>query len=140
MNLTERELDVLACILIGKESYKSVGKLLNISHSTVGTYLRRSFNKTNCKTRLDLKLYIGERQLTKRYHRLTQKDMLSHKNYHLVIIILVMLILFMQLIANLKVMSKNSDVPHLQKTTRKNLINEYISDEISHKISPSLHA
>lgn len=120
MNLTERELDVLACILIGKESYKSVGELLNISHSTVGTHLRRSFNKTNCKTRLDLKLYIGERQLKERYYRLTQKSISWYKSYHLGTVILVTLILFIQLMVNLKLVSKNSDITRLQETISKN--------------------
>lgn len=120
MNLTERELDVLACILIGKESYKSVGELLNISHSTVGTYLRRSFNKTNCKTRLDLKLHIGERLLEKRYYRLTHKSIQWYKNYHLGMVILVTLMLFIQSIVNLKFVSKNSDITRLQENSRKN--------------------
>ena len=140
MNLTERELDVLACILIGEKSYKSVGELLNIRHSTVGTHLRRSFDKTNCKTRLDLKQYIGERQLKKRYYRITQQNIPCYKNYHLEKIILLMVMLFIQLMVNSKFVPKNNDILHLQEITRKKSNNEYISDEISYKISPSLQA
>ena len=44
MNLTERELDVLAYVLIGEMSYQDVAEVLNINKSTVNTYMRRVMN------------------------------------------------------------------------------------------------
>ncbi len=55
MKLTERELDVLACILVGEKSLRSTARLLHISHSAVGTYFQRALEKTKCETKDGLK-------------------------------------------------------------------------------------
>ncbi len=71
MNLTERELDVLAYVLIGEMSYQDVAEVLNINKSTVNTYMRRVMNKTQCADISNLKQYIEIDDLEDRYKGLT---------------------------------------------------------------------
>ncbi len=58
MKLTERELDVLACVLVGEKSYQLVAEILDINKSTVNTYMRRVLNKAKCTDVADLKEHI----------------------------------------------------------------------------------
>jgi len=71
MKLTERELDVLAFVLIGEKSYQSVAEILNINKSTVNTYVRRVLNKAKCTDVSDLKEQIRINDLKDRYKELT---------------------------------------------------------------------
>lgn len=70
MKLTERELDVLACVLIGGKSYKSVAEMLKIHKSTVDTHVRKILVKTGCNTTLDLMNYLRIGDLENRYRDL----------------------------------------------------------------------
>ena len=71
MKLTERELDVLAYVLIGEKSYQSVAEILNINKSTVNTYIRRVLNKAKCTDVSDLREHIWIYDLEDRYKQLT---------------------------------------------------------------------
>lgn len=76
INFSQKELDVLACVLIGKETYKSTGRLLNISPKTVETYIRRSLMRCKCKAKSDLTKYSDTKELEKRYYYL--KNMITN--------------------------------------------------------------
>ena len=60
--VTKRELEVVACILIGEKTYKATGRLLNISPKTVETHLRRVVDKYNCR-KADLVDILGYEKL-----------------------------------------------------------------------------
>lgn len=75
MKLTERELDVLACVLIGGKSYQSMAEILKIHKSTVGTHVRKVLVKTGCDTTLDLMNYLRIGDLENRY-----KDLVDISN------------------------------------------------------------
>ena len=70
MKLIERELDVLACVLIGGKRYQSVAEILKIHKSTVGTHVRKALVKTGCDTTLDLMHYLRMGDLENRYRDL----------------------------------------------------------------------
>lgn len=79
MKLTERELDVLACILVGEKSLRSTAKLLHISHSAVGTYFQRALDKTRCETKDGLKNQVKMNHLKIRYELLQNPTNIWHK-------------------------------------------------------------
>lgn len=65
--LTERELDVVACILVGNLSYKTTATLLGISYKTVDSYLRRAYTKLDVTNKYDFKENIDFQMLQQRY-------------------------------------------------------------------------
>ena len=79
MKLSKREMDVLACILVGEKSLKSTAKLLHISHSAVGTYFQRALEKTRCETKDGLKKRIEMSHLEIRYELLQNSTDVWHK-------------------------------------------------------------
>ena len=76
MNLTERELDVLACVIVGNQSYKSTSEILKIHKSTVSSHIRKILEKTKCETALDLKNYLKIEDLENRYKGLTREPLI----------------------------------------------------------------
>lgn len=68
IRFSDRELDVLACVIIGEKSYKSTGKLLNISPKTVETHLRRTLIRCNCDVKSEMIKYLDFQNLEKRYN------------------------------------------------------------------------
>jgi len=54
----QREIEVVACLLIGGKTYKTAGRLLNISPKTIETHLRRVTERCNC-TKSELLNIIG---------------------------------------------------------------------------------
>lgn len=94
MNLTERELDVLACIIIGKQSYRSTSEILKIHKSTVGTHVRKVLAKMECDTTMDLKLYLNTDDLEYRYRELVRNTNDFQKNKILIYLLIAWVLLF----------------------------------------------
>ncbi len=79
MKLSKRELDVLSCIVIGKKSYKSTAKILNINKVTVSTYVRRMLVKIKCEQPSKSEIYLATKNLWQRYETLTNPSITSQK-------------------------------------------------------------
>lgn len=63
---SQREIEVVACLLIGEKTYKTAGRLLNISPKTVETHLRRVTERCNC-AKSELLNIIGHEKLKETY-------------------------------------------------------------------------
>jgi len=61
--LTERELQIATLVLEGLGN-KEIARELEITERTVKTHLNAAFNKTGCKTRLQLALWMGQQGFT----------------------------------------------------------------------------
>lgn len=57
-SFTERELDILACIITGRTSRKSIASALNISTATVASYMRGIMQKLECSSWEYVRAYI----------------------------------------------------------------------------------
>ncbi len=99
MNLTERELDVLACIIIGNQSYRSTSEILKIHKSTVSSHIRKILEKTKCETALDLRNYLKIGDLENRYKGLTREPLISLKKNELTYLLISALFLLMLCLA-----------------------------------------
>lgn len=78
--LTERELDVVACILVGNLSYKTTATLLGISYKTVDSYLRRAYTKLDVTNKYDFKKKIDFQMLQQRYTEISSLQNMHTSN------------------------------------------------------------
>ena len=79
IEISQREMEVIACMVIGGKSYKETGRLLGISPKTVETHLRRVTDKYRC-TKSDLRRAIGQEKLTEVYNHI--ENSVTHYNKH----------------------------------------------------------
>ena len=100
MKLTERELDVLACVLVGRKSYQSVAEILKIHKSTVGTHVRKILVKTGCATPSELTEYVKIRELELRYKELAELSVDSRRYNTLLLVLVTFLILYIGIYAS----------------------------------------
>ena len=99
MKLTERELDVLAYVLIGEKSYQSVAEILKIHKSTVGTHVRKILVKTGCTTPSELKEHVKVGELELRYKELAELSVDSRRYNSLLLALVTFLILYIGIYA-----------------------------------------
>lgn len=100
MKLTERELDVLACVLIGEMSYQNVAEILKIHKSTVGTHVRKILVKSGCITPSELKEHIKVGELELRYKEIIELSVDPKKHNILLLVVIAFLILYVGIYAS----------------------------------------
>jgi tetratricopeptide (TPR) repeat protein/DNA-binding CsgD family transcriptional regulator len=84
ISFTERELDILSCIISGRTSRKSIASTFNISTATVASYMRSIMQKLECSSLEYVRMYIESENLVEslreRFNAYICSDTLGFKN------------------------------------------------------------